>query len=289
MFFTNRYTLEILNNLFDVKQSLFLAKSNGKIVGFVPTMGALHQGHMSLVKKAKESCDLVIVSVFVNPTQFNNSQDLLLYPRTPDADIQLLKENDCDIVFFPSAEEIYPSDYLAPNIPLGSLEQVMEGEFRPGHFQGVVQVVSRLFEIIKPHKAFFGSKDFQQVAVIKFMVSYLQLPIEIITCETTRSEQGLALSSRNKRLSETQLSEALHIFNTMQEARKLSAENTPLDTQKKAIEFFNRGTLKLEYLQIVNPTSLEELTTEWVAGATICIACFCGEVRLIDNFTLIPY
>lgn len=281
--------MEIFNSLVDIKQSLNLAKASGKIIGFIPTMGALHEGHMSLIKKAKTSCDLVVVSVFVNPTQFNNSQDLVLYPRTPEADIRLLTKNKCDIVFFPLVEEIYPSNYQAPSIPLGSLEQVMEGEFRPGHFQGVVQVVSRLFEIIHPNKAFFGTKDFQQVAVIKHMVSYLQLPIEIITCETARSDKGLALSSRNMRLSEAQLSEALHIFNTMQEAQKLSSKNTPLETKQKAILFFNQGTLKLEYLQIVNPTTLEELTSEWVPGATICIACFCGTVRLIDNFTLIPY
>ncbi|MNK05435.1 Pantothenate synthetase [compost metagenome] len=275
------YTVE------ELKQALNSARNEGKSIGFVPTMGALHQGHMNLVSRASAECDLVVVSVFVNPTQFNNASDLELYPRTPEADSELLKKFGCDYAFFPSVTEIYPENSISPRVDLGGLDQVMEGKFRPGHFKGVVQVVARLFEIVEPGKAFFGLKDFQQVAVIKRMVGELNLPVEIVPCETLRTEKGLAMSSRNKRLTESQKEEALIIYQTLSQAKKDALTFSPAETRERAIDHFQTGTLELEYLSLVHPETLEELKEDWVPGATMCIACFCGEVRLIDNMTLV--
>lgn len=278
--------MEIINTIEGLKQALNSARKEGKSIGFVPTMGALHQGHMDLVSRASAECDVVVVSVFVNPTQFNNPSDLEKYPRTPEADSELLKKFGCDVAFFPSEREIYPENLVSPRVDLEGLDEVMEGKFRPGHFKGVVQVVSRLFDLVEPQKAFFGLKDFQQVAVIKKMVSQLNLPIQIVPCETSRTEKGLAMSSRNKRLSETQKDEALIIYKTLVHSKEDAGKFSPAETVVRATEFFECGTLQLEYLTIVDPHTLQDLTDQWVPGATMCIACFCGEVRLIDNMTL---
>lgn len=273
------------------KEDLALAlesfQMKGQTVGFVPTMGALHEGHMALIRKAKAENDVVFSSVFVNPTQFNNAKDLELYPRTPEKDAELLAQNGCDYAFFPSVELIYPSDYEVPVVDLGSLEKVMEGEFRPGHFKGVVQVVYRLFDLIQPDSAYFGLKDFQQVAVIQHMVRVLNMKVKIVPCMTLRATDGLALSSRNMRLSADQKVEALHIYKTMQYTLSLTKSHTPAEAKRLAISFFEHSEMRLEYLSIVHPQTLEELSDSWVSGATICIACFCGEVRLIDNLQLI--
>lgn len=278
--------VEIINTVEELKTALNALRKEGKSVGFVPTMGALHQGHMDLISRAGAECDVVVASVFVNPTQFNNSSDLKLYPRTPEADAELLKKFGCDFAFFPSVEEIYPENWIVPRVDLGNLDQVMEGAFRPGHFNGVVQVVSRLFQIVEPNKAFFGLKDFQQVAVVKRMVSELKMPVQVVSCETSRTEKGLAMSSRNKRLSEEQQEEALIIFRTLSQAKEDAARFSPAEAVKRAKAFFATGSLRLEYLHLVHPETLQDLTDSWVPGATMCIACFCGEVRLIDNMTL---
>lgn len=278
--------VEIINTVEGLKKTLDSARKEGKSIGFVPTMGALHQGHMDLVSRASTVCDVVVVSVFVNPTQFNNLSDLEKYPRTPEADSELLKKFGCDVAFFPSEAEIYPENLVSPRVDLAGLDEVMEGKFRPGHFKGVVQVVYRLFDIVEPQKAFFGLKDFQQVAVIKRMVDQLDLPIEIVPCETSRTEKGLAMSSRNKRLSEVQQEEALIIYRTLMRAKADAASFSPAETIARAKEFFEKGTLQLEYLTIVDPNTLLDLSDKWVPGATMCIACFCEEVRLIDNMTL---
>lgn len=279
--------MEIISTVEGLDQVLNLFRREGKSIGFVPTMGALHQGHMDLVSRANAACDVVVVSVFVNPTQFNNASDLEKYPRTPEADSELLKKFGCDVAFFPSETEIYPENLVSPRVDLEGLDEVMEGKFRPGHFNGVVQVVSRLFELVKPEKAFFGLKDFQQVAVIKKMVSELRLPVEIVPCETSRTEKGLAMSSRNKRLSEQEKEEALIIYRTLVQAKTDAASLSPAETLNHAKATFEKGSLKLEYLSVVDPLTLRDLTDSWVPGATMCIACFCGEVRLIDNYTLI--
>jgi pantoate--beta-alanine ligase len=258
----------------------------GSIIGLVPTMGALHEGHASLVKTAKQTSDFVIVTVFVNPTQFTNLDDLSNYPKTEEKDIELLKKIGCDLVFFPKINDIYPDDYQFPGIDLGFLDQTMEGELRPGHFQGVCQVVYRLFQLTNPTKAYFGLKDFQQVSVIQFMVDYFQLPIEIIPCETSRNKEGLALSSRNLRLSEEQKKEALVLYKTLSEAKSNAIKLTPSEVKSLAEECIRKSTLKLEYVEIVNPITLENLTNEWCALARMCIVAYAGEVRLIDNMEI---
>lgn len=264
-------------------QSHRLAKKN---VGFVPTMGALHEGHMALIRRAKKENDLVVASIFVNPTQFTNASDLELYPRTPEKDVALLAENGCDIAFFPTAEMIYPSDYKPLELDLGNLETVMEGEFRPGHFKGVVQVVNRFFELIQPNFAYFGLKDFQQVAVIQHLVRSTKSTVTIVPCETLRETSGLAMSSRNMRLSPQQLSDAVCIYQTLLKARELAKTKTPNEVQTILTQEFEGFPLQLEYLTIVEPKQLLPLTDSWTPGATACIAAYCGEVRLIDNLVI---
>ena len=279
--------MKVYSTISSIQKQISLLKSEGKTIGFIPTMGALHYGHISLVKSATSQCDITVVSIFVNPTQFNNSNDLLNYPRTLDADVELLSEIDCDIVFAPNVAEMYPENSFPIQLKLGNLANVMEGKYRPGHFDGVVTVVNRLFEIVKPDKAFFGLKDFQQVSVIRFMTKSLQLPIEIIACPTLREQSGLAMSSRNMRLSETDKKDSLIIYEALKLAKELAKSNSPDAVKNKTIEFFNEGKLKLEYFEIVNPNTLESLEKEWVPSATACIVAYCGEVRLIDNMKLV--
>lgn len=278
--------MKIVESIISLNEALATVRETGKTVGLVPTMGALHEGHMALVERARSMADVVVVTVFVNPTQFNNSSDLTLYPRTPEKDAALLANHGCDIAFFPSVDEVYPQGYQTPEVPLGTLDKVMEGEFRPGHFKGVVQVVNRFFEVIQPTFAFFGLKDFQQVAVIRFMTDYLQLPVTIVPCPTLRETSGLAMSSRNMRLTTQQLDEAVIIYETLTFAKSLVDKHTPAETKQLALEHFAHSPLKMEYFSIVNPQTLEELTDEWIPGATCCLAAFCGEVRLIDNIIL---
>lgn len=254
-------------------------------IAFVPTMGALHNGHLDLVRKAFEKSSTVVVSIFVNPTQFNSKEDLENYPRTLERDINLLKTIGEIIVFAPTVDEMYPTDFKEINLNLGELETVMEGKFRPGHFNGVVNVVNRLFQIVQPKYAFFGEKDFQQLAVINKMVELLNLSVEIIPCATTREANGLAKSSRNERLTDDEREEALIIIDTLNFAKKNSSLFSPKELKKEAISFFNSGSLKLEYLKIVDSKSLQEIN-EWGINDRICIAAYCGEVRLIDNMAL---
>ena len=254
-------------------------------IAFVPTMGALHNGHLDLVRKAFEKSPVVVVSIFVNPTQFNSKEDLEKYPRTLERDVSLLKTIGEVIVFAPTLEEVYPSDFKEINLNLGELESVMEGKFRPGHFNGVVNVVNRLFHIVQPKYAFFGEKDFQQLAVINKMVELLNLTVEIIPCATIREPNGLAKSSRNERLTELQKEEALIIINTMNFVKDNMPLFTPSELKNEAISYFNSGTLDLEYLEIVDSKSLTEVN-DWSGNNRICIAAYCGEVRLIDNMAL---
>jgi pantoate--beta-alanine ligase len=263
-------------------------KSDGKTIGFVPTMGALHQGHLSLVQSAIVENDVVIVSIFVNPTQFNNAEDLKKYPRMPEQDIQLLASIPPQIVFLPFAEDIYSEDYVFPKIDLGNLDSVMEGRFRPGHFQGVINVVNRFFELIQPSRAYFGKKDFQQVAVIKFMTKTFHPNIIICEGETLRDANGLALSSRNMLLSPAEKQDALVLFQALSDAKKLVVSMTPDRLRNEITRRLENSTLTLEYFDIVHPNTLEPLTNEWLPGATACVAAYCGAVRLIDNLELIP-
>ena len=279
--------MKVYSKITDLQEQISALKSGGKTIGFIPTMGALHQGHISLVQSAMDHCDVTVVSIFVNTTQFNNPDDLLKYPRTLEADVRLLETINCDIVFAPSVEEMYPENSLGYQVDLGKLGTLMEGKFRPGHFDGVVNVVGRLFDIVKPHKAFFGLKDFQQVAVIRYMTQFLKLPVEIIACPTQRESSGLAMSSRNMRLSEAQKTDALHIYRSLILAKKLAENHDPKETKKAVVNYFQQGNLQLEYFEIVDPNTLESLSDKWVKGSTACIVAYCDEVRLIDNMELI--
>lgn len=263
-----------------------LADNQKLTVGFVPTMGSLHQGHLELVKTAKKKADIVIVSVFVNPTQFNNAKDLETYPRNLDADAELLKTVGCDVLFAPTEKEVYPTKPQKVEIDLNGLDSVMEGAFRPGHFEGVLMVVNRLFDIVQPHLAFFGQKDFQQLSIIQRMVKELNLPLEIVPVPIQRSQEGLALSSRNQLLSDQQKEDALILFNTLTLGKELSVSIKEAELLKDAmLTKFNSGQLELEYLSIVDNETLQEVKTI-SRPSTICIAAYCGPVRLIDNMQI---
>ena len=253
-------------------------------VGFVPTMGALHQGHLSLVSKAVKENQTVVVSIFVNPTQFNDLNDLKRYPRNLEADLTLLETTGCHLVFAPEPEEIYPEPDTR-KFSFGHLEEVMEGKQRPGHFNGVAQVVSKLFEIVKPDKAYFGWKDFQQLVIIKNMVKQLSLPVEIIPCPIIREESGLAMSSRNALLSEEERKNAALISQTLSDAKELIRQKSVNELKKWVTEKINQSPwLVVEYFEVVDDENLQPVRS-WGEESTKvgCIAVFCGKVRLIDN------
>lgn len=259
-------------------------KKEGKTIGFVPTMGALHNGHLSLVKECKKNSDVTVISIFVNPTQFNDLEDLKRYPRTLDKDTELLKSVNCDLVFAPSVEEIYPEPDTR-KFDFGYIESVMEGAKRPGHFNGVGQVVSRLFDIVQPDKAFFGMKDFQQVAIIKNMVKQLNYNIQIVPCPIIREESGLALSSRNTLLDEDHKKNAPHIYATLKKARNLASEMSVSDLKKWITDEINSNPyLETEYVEIVDDTTLK-VTENWKEEGikVACVAVYAGKIRLIDN------
>lgn len=254
-------------------------------IGFVPTMGALHQGHISLVERAREECDTVVVSIFVNPTQFNDPKDLENYPRTEQADLALLEKAGADVVFAPSVGEMYPEPDTRI-FDFGRLDKVMEGEHRPGHFNGVGQVVSRLFEMVKPQRAYFGEKDFQQLAIIRRMVRDLELPVEIIGCPTVREADGLAKSSRNTLLTPDQRAAAPHIYAVISDGSSLR-EGYSVEEAKKLMAWHidQRQQLKTEYVEIVDPITLQPVT-EWNGELRCCVAVRAGNVRLIDNVSI---
>jgi pantoate--beta-alanine ligase len=276
----------LVKTVFELQNTLKEARNSSKRIGFVPTMGALHEGHLRLIQRAIDENDFVVISIFVNPTQFNNQEDLLHYPRTLEKDLYLLQTNCKNyLVFNPEIIEIYPKDDNFQPIQLGHLEKVLEGKFRPGHFQGVVHVVHNLFKIVQPDKAYFGQKDFQQLAIIRFMTKSFGFPTEIIACDTLREENGLAMSSRNLRLSESEKAEALIIWETLNFVRENKTVYSPSELKAKAILFFGKGNLKLEYLEIVQAENLSEVT-DWGEATVCCIAAYCGNVRLIDNLLL---
>ena len=256
----------------------------GESIGFVPTMGALHDGHASLVSRSVEDCDVSVVSIFVNPKQFNNVSDLENYPNTLSQDLILLESLGCHLVFTPSKEEVYDG-FEGVSLDIGSLAEVMEGEFRPGHFKGVVDVVYRLFDLINPQKAFFGLKDFQQVSVLKFMVNHFELPVELVACPTIREENGLAKSSRNLRLSDDEKISAKIIFKAMKLAKEWMRFYTISETKDKIVQLIEEKGLKIEYVSIVDPNTLQDKTS-WNDASHVCIVAHCGDVRLIDNLSL---
>ncbi len=261
-------------------------KSKGKSIGFVPTMGALHKGHISLVSKSVECNDITVVSIFVNPTQFNNPNDLKTYPRTIEEDINKLEEANCDILFYPEIEEIYPEKDTR-EFNFGYIDNIMEGKNRPGHFNGVGQVVSKLFDIVKPHKAYFGMKDFQQVAVIKKLIKILNYDIKIVACPIIREKDGLAMSSRNMLLTKEHRKNAPYIHCTLIKACKFVADKNVEELKEWVVKEINSNPyLKVEYFDIVDDTELKPVKSWNDNNIKIgCITVQAGDVRLIDNIT----
>ncbi|MEN9917962.1 MAG: hypothetical protein RL662_398 [Bacteroidota bacterium] len=275
-----------LRTVSDIQTTLSSFRAIGKTIGFVPTMGALHDGHLSLVKESSTQNDLTVVSIFVNPTQFNNKEDLEKYPRTLDKDLALLQMANTDIVFAPSVSEIYP-DIDNRIFDFGLLDKVMEGKFRQGHFNGVAQVVSRLFDIVQPNKAYFGEKDFQQLAIIRDMVYQHQIPTQIVGMPIRREYSGLAMSSRNQRLTDSQRNIAATIYAALAESKRFVNKASIADTVNYVVDTVNKSELlKVEYFEIVDGNTLQTIT-EWADTnyAVGCIAAFCGDIRLIDNIT----
>lgn len=277
--------METITNSEELRRALCSRNRSG--IGFVPTMGALHAGHRSLVERARRECATVVVSVFVNPTQFNDKTDLKNYPRTPEADLRLLEEVGADYVFMPSVEEVYPEPDTR-TFDFGMIDKVMEGATRPGHFNGVAQVVSRLFDLVKPAKAYFGEKDFQQIAVIREMVRQLRIPVEIIPCPIVRGEDGLALSSRNTLLDTDHRTAAPYIYKVLKAAVEKSHQTTPDQLAAwVTAQVESNPLLKVIYFQVVDAATMQQVRT-WEESPAIqgCIAVQAGDIRLIDNIKL---
>lgn len=270
----------------ELEEALLSFRQDGKSIGFVPTMGALHAGHISLVKKNVADNDVAVVSIFVNPTQFNDKNDLINYPRTLEADLKLLEPTGVNIVFAPGVKDVYPEEDTR-EFDFGMLDKVMEGKHRPGHFNGVAQVVSRLFDLVNPTRAYFGEKDFQQIAIIRAMVKQLHLPVEIVSMPIVRESSGLALSSRNERLAPQQRKIAVKISEALTKSRNFAGQNSVKETIDTVINDINSNEgLKVEYYEIVDGNTLQPIEkwsgTDYAVG---CITVFCGEIRLIDNIT----
>jgi pantoate--beta-alanine ligase len=280
--------MRIFNNKKDLKDCLLDYKTNKKTIGFVPTMGALHQGHLSLIEKAKQKNDIVVVSIFVNPTQFNNVEDLEKYPKTIENDIQLLTSASCDILFSPSVAEIYPNNVASEKFNFEGLEHQMEGKFRDGHFDGVGTVVKALFEIITPKKAYFGQKDFQQLQIVKKLVEKHHLPVKVKGRPIYREEDGLAMSSRNARLPKEERSIAPFIYKTLQKIQqKFDTKNISEINEWLENEFKKQPLLTLEYFTIADEKTLKSIESKKPGKKyRAFIAVFSGNVRLIDNIRL---
>ena len=279
--------MEIITEVEALRAAVADAKAKGLKIGLVPTMGALHPGHMSLIEKARKECDFVVVSIFVNPTQFNNPDDLAKYPRTVEADCEKLAEAGVDVAFVPTVEEVYPEPDTRI-FDLGPVAEVMEGKMRPGHFNGVAQVVSKLFDYTAPDRAYFGEKDFQQIAVIRRMADLTGFKGEIVACPICREVDGLAMSSRNVRLTPELRSAAPRIFETLSAAADLAAQGIDLESVREMVidEIDMADGLEVEYFDIVDAKTLQPVENWNEAandGAVGCIAVWAGDVRLIDN------
>ncbi len=280
--------MEIVREITSLREKLHDRREKGAAVGFVPTMGALHQGHVSLVKQAAARNGCVVCSIFVNPTQFNEASDLDNYPRTPEKDAALLREVGCDILFMPEVEEIYPPGQdLSLDIDFGALGEVMEGAFRPGHFEGVATVVHRLLRIVGPDRMYMGEKDFQQLAIVRHMVNALSLPVEVVGCPTVREEDGLAMSSRNRRLTAADRVRAGAIYHSLQWARSRAGSLSREELESGAGRLLMAAGLRPEYFLIVDPSTLQPLDMESdPKSGRACVAAWAGPVRLIDNLSM---
>ena len=276
--------MEVITKIADLQRKIAEIRAKDGTVGLVPTMGALHNGHLELVKRCVAENSICVVSVFVNPTQFNDKNDLLHYPRTLDADCRLLESAGCAIAFAPEVEEMYPvEDTRVFN--LGTVAEVMEGKYRPGHFNGVAQIVSKLFDAVQPDRAYFGEKDFQQIAVIRSMVKLLNFPVEIVACPIVREDDGMALSSRNLRLTPQQRKNAVSISQTLFKSRTFAASHSVKETIDEVISTIDAiPEMRVEYYEIVDGNTLQPIAdwndSDYIVG---CITVYNGEVRLIDN------
>lgn len=280
--------MEILNTAAALQARTEEWRRTGQRIGLVPTMGALHEGHLQLVRAAAQECGVVVVSIFVNPTQFNNADDFRLYPRLPEADAVLLEPAGCTALFLPSVEEMYPRPTVL-RFDFGSLERVMEGAHRPGHFNGVATVVSKLFHLSRPHRAYFGQKDFQQVAIVRQLVADLSFDLELVAFPTVREADGLAMSSRNRRLSPEARTVAPRLHAALElAARQLREGQPPAAVQQQAAQYIAaEPSLELEYFEVADASTLQPVT-EWQAGRelVLCLAAHLGGVRLIDNIVV---
>ena len=280
--------MEIINSIVALQNALYASRKAGKRIGLVPTMGALHDGHASLIRRSVKDCDVTVVSVFLNPTQFNDQNDLARYPRTLEADCALAETCGADIVFAPSVKEIYPTPDTR-TFAFPPVTTVMEGAYRPGHFNGVCQVVSRLFYIVKPQRAYFGEKDWQQIAVIKRLVTFINSPVEIIECPIIREKDGLAKSSRNVLLAPDERLLAAKIYAVLQESVARSKMKTVAEVHDEVVHQLNAADgLDVEYFDIVDGRTLLPVT-QWDQAAEVvgCITVYCGAtpIRLIDHIT----
>lgn len=277
--------MKIISDPRKLKTEIDSFRKSGLKIGFVPTMGALHSGHITLVENSVRENDVTVVSIFVNPTQFNNVDDLKKYPRDLNKDADLLSKAGCNLIFAPEPADVYLDSELNERFSFDfeGLDKVMEGKFRPGHFNGVVQIVSKLFTLVEPHKAYFGEKDFQQLAIIHLMVRKMGFNVEIVDCKIVRETSGLALSSRNERLTAEQKVQAARISAILFESVKLAKTKTPEELHLWVLlQVENAPGLKAEYFEIANSVTLQTLKS-WDEPAVGCVAVFCGNVRLIDN------
>ncbi len=278
--------MKIINRVSELRDYVSAVRKAGRTIGLVPTMGALHPGHLSLVERARQDTDVVVVSVFLNPTQFNNPEDLRTYPRTVDADVALLEQAGADVAFVPTVEEMYPEPDER-QFDLGGVMQVMEGKMRPGHFNGVCQVVSKLFEMSQPTHAYFGEKDYQQIAVIRAMAKQMGFDIKLISCPVVREPDGLARSSRNVRLTPEARRVAPAIYGTLKASIDFARHHTVAQTIQWVIDTINAyPEMEVEYYEIVDGITLQPVEdwnqTNYIVG---CITVYCGDVREIDNIT----
>ncbi len=294
---THTSLMLIFKKVADLRQWL---DSQTTPVGFAPTMGALHQGHLELIRMAKREGCLAVASIFVNPSQFNDARDLEKYPRTPENDTALLLSANCDVLFIPSVEEVYPlGKNLSIELDFKQLDQVMEGVFRPGHFKGMATVVNRLLDIVRPQRLYMGQKDYQQLSIVRDMIHQLALPVELVMCPTVREPDGLAMSSRNVRLSAEMRAAAPVIHQTLQWAKTALAENRWVsEIQSEALQRLSNARLRPEYFELVDGITLNPIRPKGailfiedigIGGPIVaCTAVFAGDVRLIDNLLLYP-
>ncbi|MFH0867606.1 MAG: pantoate--beta-alanine ligase [Bacteroidota bacterium] len=280
--------MKLIYNIFELEQYILFLKKRKKNIGFVPTMGALHKGHISLAAKARAENDVCVCSIFVNPGQFNNAEDFKNYPRSLNSDIELFEQSGTDAVFIPSEEEIYPEP-VKEKFDLGGLDKIMEGRFRPGHFNGVAFIVKKLFNLIKPDRAYFGEKDFQQLAIIKYMVKKLAMPIKIITCPTIRENDGLAMSSRNKRLSAEERMKAPLIYETLLEAKEKIKKQSVAEVKKWVeMQINSCDLIMMEYFEVADSETLTLADAiDKNKHYNACIAVYVGNIRLIDNIKIL--